>query len=65
MAGVTAFLLMGVENIGVQIEQPFSVLPLELFCSIIKTNIMEALVVRPKPWWILEGPRAEQVWFRV
>lgn len=37
---------MGVENIGVQIEQPFSVLPLELLCSIIKTNIMESLVVR-------------------
>ena len=45
MAGVVAFLMMGVENIGVQIEQPFSVLPLELFCSIIKTNIMEALEV--------------------
>lgn len=50
VAGVVAFLLMGVENIGVQIEQPFSVLPLELFCSIIKINIMEALEVRSKPW---------------
>lgn len=43
---VVGFLLMGVESIGVQIEQPFSVLPLELLCSIIKTNIMESLVVR-------------------
>ena len=42
---VVAFLLIGVENIGVQIEQPFSVLPLELFCSIIKTNVMEMLAV--------------------
>lgn len=43
---MVAFLLIGVENIGVQIEQPFSVLPLELFCSIIKTNVMEMLAVR-------------------
>ena len=50
VAGVVAFLMMGVENIGVQIEQPFSVLPLELFCSTIKANVMEALAVRPKPF---------------
>lgn len=38
-----SFLLLGVENIGVQIEQPFSVLPLELFCAIIRANVMEQL----------------------
>ena len=44
---LVAFLLIGVENIGIQIEQPFSVLPLELFCSTIKTNVIELLAVRP------------------
>ena len=49
VAGIVAFLMMGIENIGIQIEQPFGVLPLELFCSTIKTNVMEALAARPKP----------------
>ena len=40
-----SFLLLGVENIGVQIEQPFSVLPLELFCATIRSNIIEQLKV--------------------
>lgn len=33
-------------NAGVQIEQPFSVLPLELFCATVRTNIIEQLQVR-------------------
>lgn len=40
------FLLLGVENIGIQIEQPFSVLPLELFCATARANVIEQLKVR-------------------
>ena len=47
LQALVAFLLIGVENIGVQIEQPFSVLPLELFCSTIKVNVIELLAVQP------------------
>ncbi|KAK9825471.1 hypothetical protein WJX81_006786 [Elliptochloris bilobata] len=39
VCAVIAFLLIGVENIGVQIEQPFCVLPLEAFCQAIKANV--------------------------
>lgn len=46
VAVLIAFLLLGVENIGVQIEQPFSVLPLEKFCTTIRDNIIEQLQIR-------------------
>ncbi len=36
-----AFLLLGTENIGVQIEEPFSVLPLDAICSAIEGNLKE------------------------
>ncbi|CAL8460788.1 g319 [Coccomyxa elongata] len=39
VAAVITFLLFGVENIGVQIEQPFDVLPLHTFCMAVKTTI--------------------------
>ena len=45
VTGVVAFLLIGVENIGIQIEQPFSVLPLELFCGVVQANAAEVLQV--------------------
>ena len=33
IAPLIAFLLLGTENIGVQIEEPFRVLPLEAICG--------------------------------
>ena len=30
---IIAFFLFGIEEVGIQIEEPFSVLPLEAFCN--------------------------------
>lgn len=38
-AGITAFLLLGIEEIGVSIEEPFSILPLETISATIERNI--------------------------
>ncbi|KAK9909500.1 hypothetical protein WJX75_003209 [Coccomyxa subellipsoidea] len=38
---VLAFLLMGVENIGIQIEEPFHVLPMDTYCAVIAKNALE------------------------
>ncbi|KAK9908952.1 hypothetical protein WJX75_005092 [Coccomyxa subellipsoidea] len=39
VCAIITFLLFGVENIGVQIEQPFDVLPLRTFCQTLRTTI--------------------------
>lgn len=36
-----SFLLIGVENIGIQIEEPFAVLPLEAYCTAIQRDVRE------------------------
>jgi predicted membrane chloride channel (bestrophin family) len=36
-----SFLLLGIEEIGVQIEEPFSILPLEAMCATIQGNLVE------------------------
>ncbi|CAL5219186.1 g972 [Coccomyxa viridis] len=41
VSAIITFLLFGVENIGVQIEQPFEVLPLPHFCAAIKKHILD------------------------
>ncbi|KAK9834162.1 hypothetical protein WJX81_003973 [Elliptochloris bilobata] len=38
---IIAFLLLGIEEIGVQIEEPFSILPLENLCVAVKEDIAE------------------------
>jgi predicted membrane chloride channel (bestrophin family) len=40
-AAMIAFLLLGIEEIGVSIEEPFSILPLEVITDTIKANILE------------------------
>eukprot|EP01026_Neomeris_dumetosa_P048640 TRINITY_DN4216_c0_g1_i4.p1 TRINITY_DN4216_c0_g1~~TRINITY_DN4216_c0_g1_i4.p1 ORF type:complete len:138 (-),score=13.93 TRINITY_DN4216_c0_g1_i4:408-788(-) len=43
---ITAFLLLGIEEIGVQIEEPFSLLPLEHYCNRIERGVREVLNFR-------------------
>ncbi|PRW33911.1 hypothetical protein C2E21_7229 [Chlorella sorokiniana] len=38
---IVAFLLLGVKEIGLNIEEPFSILPLETICNTIETNVWE------------------------
>ena len=33
MTFVISFFLFGIEEVGIQIEEPFSILPLEAFCN--------------------------------
>eukprot|EP00899_Mesostigma_viride_P016815 jgi/Mesvir1/25134/Mv21590-RA.1 len=40
---IFAFLLLGIEQIGLQIEEPFSILPLESICDTIQEDVMEAV----------------------
>ncbi|KAL4514754.1 hypothetical protein Ndes2437A_g06840 [Nannochloris sp. 'desiccata'] len=43
---VISALTLGVEDIGVLIEEPFSILPLEVVCSTIRGNIVEMLEIQ-------------------
>lgn len=40
-SAIIAFLLLGIEEIGVQIEEPFSILPLEAICTTSQSNLRE------------------------
>ncbi|KAI3434870.1 hypothetical protein D9Q98_002924 [Chlorella vulgaris] len=41
VTAMVAFLLLGIEEIGVSIEEPFSILPLEGICATIEGNVRE------------------------
>eukprot|EP00887_Chlorella_sp_A99_P001239 scaffold14.g1239.t1 len=43
ISAVFAFLMLGIDEIGVQIEEPFGVLPIEAYCQTIERNIRELL----------------------
>jgi len=38
-----SFLLIGVENIGIQIEEPFAILPLSAYCTAIQRDVREVV----------------------
>mmetsp|Transcript_36209 Transcript_36209/g.61062 ORF Transcript_36209/g.61062 Transcript_36209/m.61062 type:complete len:405 (+) Transcript_36209:242-1456(+) len=40
---IIVFLLMGLENIGIQIEEPFRILPILVYCNSITDNVYEIL----------------------
>ena len=42
---VITFFLLGIEELGVQIEEPFSVLPLESFCDTSIGSALDAMVI--------------------
>ena len=39
----TAFIYLGIEELGAQVEQPFSILPLWQLCHLAQLNVEEAL----------------------
>ncbi|KAK9806351.1 hypothetical protein WJX72_011075 [[Myrmecia] bisecta] len=47
VGGSIAFLLLAIEEIGVQIEEPFGILPLENLVDTIEMNIQEMLHIQP------------------
>jgi len=40
---IISFLLIGVENIGIQIEEPFAILPLSAYCTAIQRDVREVV----------------------
>eukprot|EP01025_Chloroclados_australasicus_P007992 TRINITY_DN12730_c0_g1_i3.p1 TRINITY_DN12730_c0_g1~~TRINITY_DN12730_c0_g1_i3.p1 ORF type:complete len:400 (-),score=18.50 TRINITY_DN12730_c0_g1_i3:334-1449(-) len=57
-----SFMLLGIENIGVQIEQPFHVLPLRKFCEAIKQDVqgVSAGILSLKQTNILQESRLQE-----
>ena len=43
ITAVVTFLLLGVENIGIQIEEPFEVLPIEAISNACITGVQEIM----------------------
>ncbi|WIA10104.1 hypothetical protein OEZ85_010311 [Tetradesmus obliquus] len=55
-----AFFLFGIEEIGVQIEEPFGILALEAFCNTISRNVQQAqLLADPMQQSILQHAAAD------
>ena len=40
------FFLLGIEELGLQIEEPFSILPMEAFCDASIGNVLNAMVLQ-------------------
>lgn len=57
ISALVAFLLIGIENIGIQIEQPFAVLPLDNFSRIIELNVQEEIQMRGESDALLAAAR--------
>ncbi|KDD74270.1 bestrophin [Helicosporidium sp. ATCC 50920] len=47
LSGLLAFLMLGIDEIGVQIEQPFQVLPLESLCCTVERNLRNLAAATP------------------
>lgn len=46
---VTSYIYVGIDEVGVQVEQPFEIVPMAWIASLIVDNLDEAFLVPPKP----------------
>ena len=46
---ITAYIFVGIEDVGSQVEQPFEVVPMASLSRLIQLNVEEALEVPPAP----------------
>ena len=44
---VTSYIFIGIEEVGVQVEQPFEIMPMTQLCSVIMFNLAEAFETPP------------------
>uniref|UniRef100_A0A7S0JI74 Bestrophin homolog n=2 Tax=Calcidiscus leptoporus TaxID=127549 RepID=A0A7S0JI74_9EUKA len=44
---VTSYAFVGIDEIGVQVEQPFEIVPMTHICQIVTTNLRECFVTLP------------------
>jgi hypothetical protein len=59
--GVITFLLLGIENVGIQIEEPFHILPMRAYCAGMAADVGEIVARRGALEGAVEGLLAEQV----
>ena len=45
---LTSYIFVGIEEVGVQVEQPFEIVPMTQLCNIIMLNLQEAFALPPK-----------------
>ena len=55
------FFLIGVEELGLQIEEPFSILPLEAFCDASIGNVLTEMVLSEDKARAMDKVQAEQL----
>lgn len=44
---ITSYIFVGIEEVGVQVEQPFELVPMTQLCNIIQSSVEEALIPPP------------------
>ena len=44
---VTSYIFVGIEEVGVQVEQPFEIIPMTQLCNVIMANLEEAFEPPP------------------
>mmetsp|Transcript_14551 Transcript_14551/g.34571 ORF Transcript_14551/g.34571 Transcript_14551/m.34571 type:complete len:293 (+) Transcript_14551:653-1531(+) len=63
ISAATAFFLLGIDEIGVQIEEPFSIMPLENFCESIEKDVSASKAVHSNAISIIAQPStSNQPW---
>ena len=43
----TSYAFVGIDEVGVQVEQPFELVPMTQLCNIIQSSVEEALIPPP------------------
>ena len=46
---IVAYVFVGIEEVGVQVEQPFEIVPMTGLCNVIMSNLEEAFTQVPPP----------------
>ena len=49
------YIFVGIEEVGVQVEQPFEIVPMTALCNIIMANLQEAISAPPDEMAAIEG----------
>eukprot|EP00967_Tisochrysis_lutea_P086262 scaffold121447_cov23-Tisochrysis_lutea.AAC.3 len=44
---VTSYIFVGIDEVGVQVEQPFDIVPMTMICTLIMSNLEETFVSLP------------------
>ena len=45
---VVSYIFIGIEEVGVQVEQPFEIVPMTQLCNVIQSNLEESFAAAPR-----------------